>query len=320
MALTLFTSIPAKVVRLDRAGRDIGAAYLQRCIASWLEAGYRMVSINGTGEARAVAELHPGIEVRQIDDSARAKTAGPLVPVSTLLREASASTDRFIGVMNADLLLHAPRDLQELLAGADGHTLIYGSRLDVDDVDVPGPTRPYTSGLDYFFFAPAVARDLPDEGFLLGETWWDYWLPVVMAKRGCRLQVARVPLVAHLRHDESTIASRLPTYLDYFHAFARSLGVRLPLPGDEPWSRQVRPLLAAFIRFYRRDATPGEHVYLSQFLSLALSLYLAQDARLFASFGAAWRPLADQAGDDRLRALAVSLLDAATEIAGAGSP
>jgi len=310
-SLTLFTSIPGSVKRLDRAGRDIGAAYLRRCVASWIEAGHRVVSVNGTDEATEVAEQYAAVEVRPIERTALEKTGRPLVYLADLLRECAASPDVLVGIINADLYLHASTALQQQLADADGTSLLYGQRLDVDDIDEPGGASPYVSGLDYFFFAPAMVRELPDEGFLLGETWWDFWLPIVLVKRGHRLRPATTPLVLHLRHDESSIAHRSSTYIEHFQAFARSLSVRLPLPGTQPWDLQVRPLLAAFLRHNRGTASPIEQIYLSQFLSLALSLYVAQDPALQASFARGWRGLIEQARDADARQFAAALLDTA---------
>jgi hypothetical protein len=317
MGLTLFTSIPANIVRVDRAGRSVGPAYLERCIASWVAAGHRLVSINGRDEAAQIVGRYPAIEIRAIDRTAREATGRPLVYVADILRECAGAPDALVGLINADLVLHAAAILDRMADAADDRTLFYGQRLDVDDLDAPGGDLPYVSGFDCFFFAPAMVRELPDEGLLLGETWWDFWLPIVLAKRGCRLMPIAAPLVRHLRHDESSIAMRSPTYLDFFQTFARSLSVRLPLPGDEPWSRQVRPLLAAFLRHYRRTAGPVEQIYLSQYLSLALSLYLAQEGELSASFGKAWRGLLDQTPDSDGRRFAASLLDTAITLGGA---
>lgn len=316
-SLTLFTSIPGAVTRFDRANRDIGVAYLRRCIASWVEAGHRVVSVNGAEEADRIAAQYPTVEVRRSERTALPKIGRPLVYLADLLQECAPAPDALVGIINADLYLHEPAALDRLLAESDGRSLFYGQRLDVDDVDDPRECRPYASGLDCFFFAPSMVRDLPDEGFLLGETWWDYWLPLVLAKRGGRLRPAAAPLVLHLRHDESTIVNRSPSYIGHFQAFARSLSVRLPLPGNETWDVQIRPLLAAFLRHNRRTVSPVEQIYLSQFLSLAMSLYLAQRPGLFASFTGAWSTLIDQAGDADARRFVVELLDTATALGAA---
>ena len=122
MGLTLFTSIPANVVRVDRAGRNVGPAYLERCVASWVAAGHRVISVNGRDEAAQIAGRYPGIEIRGIDRTAIETTGRPLVYVADVLRECAAAPDALVGMINADLVLVAPATLDRVFAGADDRT------------------------------------------------------------------------------------------------------------------------------------------------------------------------------------------------------
>src|SRR5258708_29469393 len=118
MPVTLFTSIPAAVVRRDRAGADIGADYQRRCVASWRAAGHRVVSVNRPDEAARVAALYPEVEVRPRAATAREPSGRPLVRIAELLSECADAPEARVGLINADLYLHAPAALMPLIAAA----------------------------------------------------------------------------------------------------------------------------------------------------------------------------------------------------------
>jgi hypothetical protein len=286
--IALFTSIPARIERFDASGAEVGAAYLRRCVESWLAAGCRLVSINGPDEIAEIAPKFAGVEFHPVERTAAAAYGRPLVYLADVLSAAAAAPESLIGVINADLFLAAADALDAAVAAADGKALIYGQRLDVDDLDHPREQQRYFWGLDYFFCAPTLLDGLADEGFVFGETWWDYWLPVVLAKRGCRLRMVPEPLVVHLRHGEGPLGHHAQFYLDMFRAFARALSVRLPLPVEHAATGQINLSLSAFIRHFRPSATPAEQAYFAQYLSLVMKLYLEQHPAPIDALRQAW--------------------------------
>jgi hypothetical protein len=313
MSVAVFTSIPPEISRFDRFGAQIGTEYLRRCIESWRAAGYRVVSLNGADEAATIAAQHPTIEVRALDRTAAEILGRPLPFLADILRECAAEPEAVVGVINADLFLHAPMALAELLGAADDRTLLYGRRFDVEDVDAPVDEEPYEFGFDWFFFAPAMVRELRDEGFVFGECWWDYWFPLVLAARGCRLYPAHPPVVRHLRHAESFFESRAGSYLAYFAVFVRALSQRLPLPGNEPWTAQVSPMLAAMIERYR-DADLVRQFCLSQTVAHAVVLYLLQHHAPADVFAARWRQEFEIWDHDDVRLLIEHLIEVAESV------
>jgi len=287
--LGLYTSIPALIERVDAHGAEIGPAYLRRCVDSWLAAGHRVVSVNDEAEIAAIAPRFDGVEFHAAGRTAAARYGRPLVFLSDMLDAAAAAPEAAIGVINADLFLRSADLLGETIATAGDDTLIYGQRLDVDDLDQPRDQQRYFWGIDYFFCAPSMVRDLADEGFVFGETWWDYWLPLVLAKRGCRLRPTAEPLVVHLRHGEGPIGHHAPFYLEQFRNFARSLTVRLPLPIDRPATAEINRGLGAFVRHFRPSADAAQQVYFAQYLSLLMKLYLEQHPAPIEALRQAWR-------------------------------
>jgi hypothetical protein len=286
--IALFTSIPARIERFDPHGAEIGAAYLRRCIGSWLAAGHRLVSINGAAEIARLAPEWPAVEFRAAERTAAARYGRPLIYLSDMLREAAAAPTATVGIINADLFLRSAPALDAALAAADANALIYGQRLDVDDLDQPRAPQPYFWGIDYFFCAPALLGGLVDEGFVFGETWWDYWLPLVVVKRGGRLRMTAEPLVAHLRHGDGPLGHHAEFYLERFQSFARSLSVRLPLSADDAGTAEINVALGAFVRHFTPSAGPAQQACFAQYLSLVMKLFLERHPAPLETLRQAW--------------------------------
>jgi hypothetical protein len=283
-SLAIFTSIPPKVQRQDRRGAEIGQSYTQRCIASWVAAGHRVVSVNTPEEIAKLGDRFVGVEFLPVERSAVATIGRPLIYMSDLLEACASAPEDAVGITNADIYLHAPERLRAVLPRIDGRTLIYAQRLDVDDLDDPSEAEPYSFGMDCFLFSPSMVANVGDEGFIFGECWWDYWLPIVAAKRGYRLElVDPPPFLKHLRHGDGLLGSHVGHYFDGFASFWRSVSMRLPLPGADPWTAQANTCFIAFLKHFNPSAEPAEGVILLQFLGHVLKLYLHQDPDLIAT-------------------------------------
>jgi hypothetical protein len=283
-SLAVFTSIPASIERRDRLDRDIGPDYLERCIRSWRDAGHRVVSVNTAEEAATLTDRFVGVEFHRVERSAVAIVGRPLVYIADVIAACAAAPEEVVGIVNADLYLDAPKRLDGILSRIDGSTLIYAQRLDVDDVDDPREAEPYFWGMDCFLFSPAMARDIADEGLVFGECWWDYWLPIVLAKRGYRLELAGPPpFIKHLQHGDNGLTAHTKHYLEGLGSFLRALSVRLPLPGADPWIVQANACFSALQRQFNASADPAESVLLVHILALVAKLYLHGDPDLIAT-------------------------------------
>ena len=283
-SLAVFTSIPASVERRDRLGRNIGLVYTQRCIRSWLDAGHRVVSVNTAEECATLTDRFAGVEFHRVERSAVAIVGRPLVYIADLIAACAAAPEEVVGIVNADLYLDAPKRLDGILSRIDNSTLVYAQRLDVDDVDDPSEAEPYFWGMDCFLFSPSMARDVADEGLVFGECWWDYWLPIVLAKRGYRLELAGPPpFIKHLQHGDIGLGALTKHYLERLDSFMRALSVRLPLPGADPWTVQANACFSALQRQFNASADPAEHLFLIHIVALVTKLYLHGDPDLIAT-------------------------------------
>ena len=58
--VTLYTSLPPYLRRLAQ-DRDIGPSYQAKCLQSWKDAGFDIVSVNAGTEIAALTQKNPGV-------------------------------------------------------------------------------------------------------------------------------------------------------------------------------------------------------------------------------------------------------------------
>jgi hypothetical protein len=195
--IPLITSVPPSVVRTDKAGRDIGAAYQEACIRSWIAAGFRPISVNGPGEVVPFADL---IEVVRVDRTAKALHGRPVVFISDMCAAARTATAGPVMIINADILLRPSFDLVGVVAGLRADQAIVGRRIDVAD---PGEVEGEVfDGYDVFAAHGTVFAKIPDHSFAVGLNWWDQMLPLEIYAQGLDIHILTEPYMYHLLHGK----------------------------------------------------------------------------------------------------------------------
>ncbi|SHH64980.1 hypothetical protein [Bradyrhizobium erythrophlei] len=213
MGLTLFTSLPPSTTRIVD-GYDFGPAYQRACIASWIAAGFDVVSLNPENE---IAEL------RKYDYPINYLISpNPRPKIFEFLKEASRSPSDLTGIINADcLLLNYPAFVQGILSGAR-EGLVMLERVNIDPNNLL-PTGQTCLGFDAFFFNKSHASRLTiDPDLAVGQPWWDYWFPMEFVVSGIKLLRPQSPLVFHLDHEQGWSQAR---WLHYGRKFMTRFSV-----------------------------------------------------------------------------------------------
>jgi tetratricopeptide (TPR) repeat protein len=199
--VTVATSIPPKLSR-QSAGRAIGDEYQLLCIRSWLECGFRILSVNDRDEIPALASRYPEVAFVPIDRNASALSGRKNPFIADLLAALADVPAPALGIINSDIvfepLLSWQRRLPELVDGG----VVTGQRLDTMSL-ADGMLERHPWGFDFFFFNHDSVQALIDPAlpFAMGLPWWDYWAPLTLALKGRRLTVVERPSIVHLYHD-----------------------------------------------------------------------------------------------------------------------
>lgn len=182
--------------------------------ASWLKAGFEVISVNGAAEADTVRKAHPDVMVLPVATTAErfAKKPVPYIhDILKVLRQAIAAKGLapsacVVGIINADIYLRDVPGLRAFIQREAQGALICGPRVDVSDMAaftnfVPSGSETYSIGYDYFFLPGAMLDEFADSPFCMGMPFWDYWFPLAALLKGRPLKALTSPVALHVGHE-----------------------------------------------------------------------------------------------------------------------
>lgn len=196
-AVPLFTSIPPSMSRKDEGGREIGPAYQEACIRSWIAAGFNPYSVNGPGDVVPFPDL---VEVIRVPRTAKEMHGKSVVFIADMFAAANAVSTGPALITNADILLRPTFDLAGLAATLPEDGAAIAHRIDVARVDSTTGTPEY-AGFDVFIAHTSRLARLPEGGFAIGIPWWDYFVPMALRAGGVDVHLLAEPAAYHLMHD-----------------------------------------------------------------------------------------------------------------------
>jgi len=193
-------------------GRD--HALQSATVASWLAAGFEVISVNGVAEAPAVRREYPNVMVLPATSTAERFAKKPVPYIHDVLKvlraavEASAfpAANCIVGIINADIFLRGVPGLTDFIRREAQGALLCGPRVDVTDAAgfktfTPTGDEIYSIGYDYFFMPARFLDDYADSPFCMGMPFWDYWFPLVALLRGKPIKTFTSPVALHVNHE-----------------------------------------------------------------------------------------------------------------------
>ena len=197
--IPLITSVAPSMSRKDEHGAEIGAAYQEACIRSWIAAGFRVISVNGPDDTVPFSEL---MDVVRTTRTAKEVHGKPVVFIADLFQAAARVTPGPVCIANADILLRPSFDIAGSVAGLHADQAIITRRRDVATLSPAEPGTVY-EGFDLFAAHACVLAQIPDRAFAVGLHWWDSILPMELHARGVAMNLLPEPLSYHLIHDKT---------------------------------------------------------------------------------------------------------------------
>jgi hypothetical protein len=197
----LATSIPPNIERFDR-DREVGRDYQRLCIQSWIQAGFRIVSLNSPDEVPGLAARHPEVQFVAVERDASVRWGRKTPLLADMLGALQAQAEPIAGIINADICLEPGMDWLGAISPEVGGAIIVANRRDVQAMGTSeGEIHVY--GYDLFFFETKAIPPSDNCPFALGMPWWDYWLPLAFKFGGSRSKLLASPLLSHLKHPKN---------------------------------------------------------------------------------------------------------------------
>jgi hypothetical protein len=187
--ITIATSIVPRNFELQRVA-----------INSWLNLGFKVISINSEEEAVIVSQYFPNIPVKIVNRTAHSTAGKPYVYFDDVCKSLVEVQSDICGIVNSDILLRADDKFVDFISETAANGLLFGSRIDIDSMtNLDGEKFIY--GFDFFFFSKGVLKLFPESEFCLGVPWWDYWTPFVPLVMGVPCKELISPVAFHVKHE-----------------------------------------------------------------------------------------------------------------------
>lgn len=208
--ISIVTSLPD-----DGSGSDPG-------VASWLAAGWRVVSVNNGTSAATVQSLYPNVDVVQTDDVSALRDAADTVTFRAILAAANACASDAVGVIQPGVFIHEPATLARDLAAIKGNSVCYGEKFAVNSTAV---LDGIVDGYGYFFARPGALARFNPGALTFGHEWWIHWILMtaiaeqftvrkITSKHAFRIrQCFSTPYDEQVHSSKTCIASVLAKYL-----------------------------------------------------------------------------------------------------------
>jgi len=293
--LRLITSAFPRLQRLDENDVDVGPDLVARCIRSWQDNGFDIVSIHNRAEEEAIGDGLPGVLYRFVDEALPEGTRTTPTLAAVL---ADLPPDAPVGIINADVFMVPFPGLAARMSAAAREATLLMHRWDVPSLRRREGRR-FDVGVDLIAFtprriAPALSA-LASRPYQLGVPWWDYALPLAASLHAPLTLVADTLLLHHWH--------KLTWSEPEWHVLAEITEAFLLEQAADP---QAEPLLAA--EFSRRlqqlgidyEDAPDRHArnyalddlarHLIHQISGARSISLLAEMRLLPPPGAPERP------------------------------
>ena len=179
------------------------AAVQRQCIGSWRNAGLRICSFNYPSEINSLLSLGDvqfiPVEEAAVNDASLNTAGRRYVPIKTMLNWAAAN-DAPVLIINSDIELRLSQwELKRLRWLSDGG-LCYFIRHNHDGNIAHARQEPY--GIDAFMLHGRDSSLFPESSLSMGQPFWDYWLPYILARSGRPIFVLDSPIAFHLNHPQ----------------------------------------------------------------------------------------------------------------------
>lgn len=175
----------------------------QMALNSWISAGFDIISCNVREEIESVKEFFPKVQFEEMKRDGSLIMGKPCPFIYDMLQTVQKYAEDVCGIINSDIHLQkfTPNMYFYIWEKAQNRVLFI-RRNDVDTLnDIKDfHFRMFFAGIDAFFFHKKNIDLLEDDGLLIGQAMWDYWLPIMFHEKGILINEIINPIIFHIKH------------------------------------------------------------------------------------------------------------------------
>ncbi len=217
------------VIVTSLAPRDITVQ--RQSIVSWLDNGFRVVSLNSADEIKEIEKYFPEIVFIPIQRNAKEQFGKPYVYFDDVIDYFRNCDVQVCGIINSDIILqNISDDIIDIIYRESKDSMVYGSRLDIASLDRLADGIPYELGFDFFFFDRSILDVYPQSDFCIGLPWWDYWAIIIPLVHHIPVKRLRSSFAFHIIHPQNW--NKEP-WKYYSQQIAGHIGMKIPQSDEE---------------------------------------------------------------------------------------
>jgi hypothetical protein len=167
-------------------------------IESWINAGYKVVSLNAPEE---ISQLTAFKNVKFVPTERHNKKifGKPYVLISAIIDYLKEVKSEHSLIINSDIVINDTESITGKLKEWSEDGVIIMNRRDFD-IDANN-SKVYELGFDAFFINGKYLEVFPQSILCLGQCHWDFWLPYIASIGGVKLLNLNEPYIFHKTHN-----------------------------------------------------------------------------------------------------------------------
>lgn len=166
-------------------------------IASWIEAGYKVISVNSKAEIEKLQDFK-NVEFVETARTNEKLFGKPYVIVSAIIDHLKTRDEDHFLIINSDILIYDVENFTNSIKDISEKGLVIMNRADYSE-DIQMAKR-YELGFDGFFINKKWLHVFPQSVLCLGQCFWDFWVPYQAVLAGVDIFRLNEPYLFHKIH------------------------------------------------------------------------------------------------------------------------
>ena len=175
----------------------------KQALQSWIENGFDIISCNIRDEIEQIESEFPQVEFVEVKRDGRALMGKPCPYIYDMLQVLKEKADDICGIVNSDIhLCNFTQAMYDSIWEETHQEIHFLRRNDIERLEDIKEMKcdMFFGGIDVFFFQKSDIEDIEDDGLLMGQAMWDYWLPIMFCENGKVIKEILNPIIFHVKH------------------------------------------------------------------------------------------------------------------------